>query len=133
MAESQGALTPNAAPADPPTVDPAAIPAPPKVDLTTPQTWARNPFAVRRSIVPTEKPPVSTALASRAADPVVRSILYSSQRRVALVDNRFVGVGDQISAGRVVAIERDAIVIETPAGAQRRVALRGRAPAGTNK
>jgi hypothetical protein len=29
----------------------------------------------------------------------MRSILYSSQRRVALVDNRIVGVGDQISAG----------------------------------
>ena len=99
------------------------IPAPPRVDLGTPPTWARNPFAaIHATSEEAPAPPV--------ADPVVRSILYAAQRRAAFVDSSIVGVGDRVGAGRVVAIERDAIIVETPAGERRRFALRGPGSAG---
>jgi len=56
-------------------------------------------------------------------DPVVQLILYSAERRAALVDGRLVGVGDEVSLGRVAAIEPDAVVIETSAGKRRRLEL----------
>lgn len=102
-------------------IDPAAIPVPPQVDLVTPPTWARNPFAAPQAAAAAR----ASAEAPALADPVVRSILYSAQRRAALVDQRIVGVGDRVGAGRVVAIERDAIIVETSVGERRRFALRG--------
>jgi hypothetical protein len=56
--------------------------------------------------------------------------LYSPVRRAALVDHRVVGIGDQLNAGRIVEIERDAIIIETPQGARRRFVLRAALPLG---
>jgi hypothetical protein len=110
--------------------DPANIPAPPPIDLASPPSWARDPFLFGDE---TRTPPDQAE--APAPDPVVRSILYSSSRRLAVVDGRIVGVGEQIGTGRIVEIARDGVVIRSADGVQRRVPLGGRqvTPAGSRK
>ena len=128
---SRTAPTPRASPAaDSATAlrspDPAAIPAPPRVEAPNPPTPPRNPSAA----VAAAPGRVENPGAPVVADPVVRSILYSPERRAALVDHRIVGIGDQLNAGRIVEIERDAIIVETPRGERRRFVLRAALPPG---
>lgn len=88
------------------------------VDVTSLPEWIRNPLA---PVAPPIEPAVEVV-----PDPVVESILYSRQRRVALVDGRIVTVGDAVSAGRVVAIEPDAVIVESESGERRRFELQRR-------
>ncbi len=109
-------------------IDPASIPAPPPVDTTSAPSWVRDPFLFGNE---TRSEP---RVADTAPAPVVRSILFSATRRVADVDGRIVGIGDSIGSGRVVDITRDAVVIRTASGEQRRVALYGHpASAGSRR
>jgi hypothetical protein len=102
--------------------DPAAIPAPPRVDVSGTPRWSNDPF-----LAPGESrraPVVAMAVQPDVADPVVRTILYAADRHLAIVDDRIVRVGDVVSAGTIVDIARDAIVVRTATGATRRVELR---------
>lgn len=56
-------------------------------------------------------------------DPIVTSILFSSGRRVAIVDGRIVSAGDRVRTGTVRAIEPAAVVIVDTAGRERRVMI----------
>lgn len=96
--------------------------APPAVDVTNAPSWPRDLFR------PSAPPP---AVAEVTPDPVVQTILYSPQRSVALVDGKIVKVGDRLGTGSVIAIERDAVVIETPSGSRKRLALRSPTLQGT--
>jgi hypothetical protein len=58
-----------------------------------------------------------------APEPVVSSILFSSGRRIALVDGRIVRPGDRLKAGVVRSIEQDSVVIAAEGGQDRRLAL----------
>jgi hypothetical protein len=62
--------------------------------------------------------------------PSVRSILFSSTRRLAVVDGKIVGVGDQVGVYTVAEIEQGAVVFSLPTGERRRVSVHGAAPAG---
>ncbi|MGH7865335.1 MAG: hypothetical protein ACREQB_10115 [Candidatus Binataceae bacterium] len=97
----------------PPIIDESS----PAIRPLRPPSSARPPGAGTASQI--ERP-----VAPAVTDPVVRSILYSAERRVALIDNRIVGIGDQLNAGRIVEIEPGAVVIETPRGERRRFILR---------
>jgi hypothetical protein len=88
---------------DPPSTPPAR-PTPP-------------PVLVRRTV----RPPDATE--PRQPDPVVSSILYSSHRRVALIDGRIVGPGDRIGANVVHSIEPDAVIVLMADGQTRRLQL----------
>lgn len=115
----------------PPASNPNSEPRGDQDPLATPGTAAtlpRTSTEIPRP-TPTKTPPQpqsEIAAEPAAPEPVVRSILFSAERRVALIDARIVGVGDQVSAGRVIAIERDAVVIETHAGQTRRLELKPR-------
>jgi hypothetical protein len=103
-------------------VDPASIPPPPRVDLAGGPVWSNDPFLgpgeSRRAAA------VAVAAAQPSgAEPVVRTILYSPERRLAIVDNRIVRVGDAVSVGTIVDIARDAIVVRTATGETHRVGL----------
>jgi Tfp pilus assembly PilM family ATPase len=56
-------------------------------------------------------------------DPQVRSILFSEERRLAIIDGRIVRPGDRLGTGFVQAIDRDSVVITTAAGRTKRLLL----------
>jgi hypothetical protein len=56
-------------------------------------------------------------------DPIVRSILYSESRQVALVDGHIVKPGDHVGQLVIGAIEKDGVVVITPAGLRKRIGL----------
>jgi hypothetical protein len=103
-----------------PAVDSASIPPPPPLDLASSPTWSRDPL-----LGPGESREAQAAasVAPPGSDPLVRSILYSPGRRLAIVDNRIVRVGDMVSGGIIVDIVPDAIVVRSAAGEMRRVGL----------
>lgn len=104
----------------PQAVDPLTIPAPPSFDASVAPGSGRDPFLFgdeRRDGV------VRAAETARVPDPQVRTILYSSTRKTALVENRMVSVGDSVGSLKVVAIDKDAVVFVSSNGERRRVAL----------
>ena len=118
--QSAKAAAQPSTPAPAPGNDLTAIPAPPGVDLAAAPIFSGDPF-----LGPGESRAVQVAQTTEpqpvGPDPVLRSILYSATRRMALVGNRIVKVGDAVSTGTIVEITRDAIVIRTPTGEMRRV------------
>jgi hypothetical protein len=99
----------------------AALPAPaPRartVDVVTAPDWTRDPFAMR------SRPDADRPVAAAQPALVVSSILYSSGRRLAIVDGQIVRAGDRVRSGVVRSIEPDAVVIVEASGVERRVAL----------
>jgi Tfp pilus assembly PilM family ATPase len=68
-------------------------------------------------------PPTSIPEPATEADPKVGSILFSEQRRLAIIDGRIVRPGDRLGTGFVQAIDRDSVVITTAAGRSKRLLL----------
>jgi hypothetical protein len=54
---------------------------------------------------------------------IVASILYSSERQLAIIDGRIAGVGDRVGTSRVVAILPRSVVLESPTGERHTVEL----------
>ena len=65
-------------------------------------------------------PPAEVAL---PFDAVLGTILYSADRKLAIVDNRIVGVGDQVRGARVIEITASAVMLRDEQGRLRRLAL----------
>jgi len=105
--------------------DPLTIPAPPEVDLLAPPSWRRDPFLFGDETRTVVRPVVRTLA---APEPVVRSILYSSSRRLAMIGGRIVGVGDVVDGYTVTEIERGAVVFTAPGGVRLRVPAHAAAP-----
>jgi hypothetical protein len=57
---------------------------------------------------------------------VVGSILYSPQRRLAIVNGRIVGVGDRIGSVTVVGIGPREVIVQSADGTTRTLELRRR-------
>jgi hypothetical protein len=87
------------------------------VDVMTSPQWGRDPFANDQRVDP------QGPVAPKEPDPVVTSILFSSGRRVAMVDGRIVRAGDQVRTGIIRDIEPAAVVIVGRDGRERRVAI----------
>jgi hypothetical protein len=105
--------------------DPLSIPAPPPIDVASRPSWGRDPFLfgdesriVARPVAPPPTP----------VRPAVRTILYSSDRRLAIVNGRTVGVGDAVGEYTVADIERTAVVFTAPSGERVRVFVHGAGP-----
>jgi hypothetical protein len=56
-------------------------------------------------------------------DPVVHTILFSSQHKVALVDGRIVRAGDRLGSGQVQAIEQNSVTFLTDTGLVKHLVL----------
>lgn len=102
---------------------PQMRPAPPMTaDLSSAPEWKRNPFTATP-----ERSSTASAGPQRVRPPepvpVVRSILFSSGRRVALIDGRIVRAGDRVGSAMVRSIEADSVVLVTAEGRERRVEL----------
>jgi len=89
-----------------------------RVEAPTTQPRSRPPQVVPRKPAAAPGPPEVTE-----PDPVVRSILVSGDRRLALMNGRIVSVGDPIGTAVVRAIEPGAVVIATVDGKIRRIEL----------
>ena len=111
-------------------VDPLTIRAPLDVDLARVPGFARDPF-----LFGNESREMRIVRAARAigSDPLVRSILVSSSRRLAIVDGKIVSVGDQVGAYKVAEIEQRAVVFTLASGERRRVNVHGQTPAGLTR
>jgi len=111
-------------------VDPASIPPPPAIDTAPSSSVTRDPFLFGSE----SRDVIEAAMAMQAgADPVVRMILFSASRRLALVDNKMVGIGDQIGSFRVVDIERNAVVFQAATGERRRVSTQAAVQQGASR
>lgn len=80
--------------------------------------WPRDPFTAPATPVRVVH---STPVLPPA--PVVKSILFSASRRVALVDGRIVGVGDRVGTFLVEDIQPDSVLLVTPQGLKTRIEL----------
>ena len=59
-------------------------------------------------------------------DLIVSSILYSSQRRLAIVNGRIVRIGDRIGSSTILYIEPRAVTVQSADGSTRTLELRSR-------
>jgi hypothetical protein len=115
--------TPAAGAPAPPAIDPTTIPAPPVVDLKTTPSWVRDPFLRAGETRDETMAQVSLLAPPTEPDPVVHSILFSPQRKLAVIQGRIYKVGDRVGNAEIVDIERVAVVIRTATGERRRVEL----------
>lgn len=115
--------TPAAAAPAQPTIDPTTIPAPPVVDLKTTPSWVRDPFLLAGETRDEKIAQLSLPAPPNDQDPVVHSILFSPQRKLAVIQGRIYKVGDRVGRSEIVDIERAAVVIKTASGERRRVEL----------
>lgn len=105
------------------------VPAPLPTMLTSPAAQMRSVAPVSRRVVRDVVPPVprpqppSGHESIAAFDAVLGTILYSSDRRLAIVDGRIVGLGDEVRGARVVEIGPSAVILRDGQGRLRRLAL----------
>jgi hypothetical protein len=105
-------------------IDTTAIPALADVATDRMPEWPRDPFENRHE--PAEVIGGAAAPAPAPAiepDPVVTSILYSTGRRLAVIDGRIVRPGERAGGGTVLDILPKAVVLELPDGDRRTVEL----------
>jgi hypothetical protein len=95
--------------------EPSRVPAPQITALTQGVAVSRNRPRMSRER--------EIGAGERTPEIVVSTILFSSGRRIALVDGRVVGPGDRIRSGFVQAIEPEAVLIEADRGGVQRVEL----------
>ena len=111
----QPAVVTPAAPAieRPPVVPPPAAEKP-SVAVAPPGRTERAPARVK------SPPPTEVAL---SFDAVLGTILYSPDRKLAIIDNRIVGVGDEIRGARVIEITPNSVLLRDGLGRLRRLTL----------
>jgi len=107
-------------------VDPTTIPAPPAVGRTVLSPATRDPFLfgnesreVREALVV----PAGVEPLPDSTLPVVKIILVSPTRRVALIENKMVAVGEKIGEFTVTQIDRDGVTFQLPSGERKKAPL----------
>ena len=107
--------------------DLAHLPALADVELDRVPQWPRDPFEDMHEVpevVEAAPPPPPPAV---EADPVVASILYSTWRRLAVIDGRIVRPNDRVGSATVIDILPRAVVFEFADGDRRTVELQAAA------
>jgi hypothetical protein len=114
---------PRTAPAPPP--EPARVPAPIAPVAPAERVAERaSPMARRLEQASTrERVRPSPAEAALPFDAVLGTILYSADRKLAIVDGRIVGLGDEIRGARIVDITPNAVTLRDGQGRLRRLGL----------
>jgi len=117
----------------PPVAERPIVVPPPAIERSAPVV--RPPAVVEKPPPRTEPAPVRTEPAPARAKPapppevalpfdaVLGTILYSSDRKLAIIDNRIVGVGDEVRGARVTEITPNAVFLRDPQGKLRRLQL----------
>lgn len=76
-----------------------------------------------RPVAPEPGPLPRTPVVAERPDLVVSSILYSQQRRLAIINGRIVSVGDRIESSTILYIEPRAVTVRFDDGTQRTLQL----------
>ncbi len=105
------------------------VPALPDVALDRLPEWRRDPFEDLHEAPPVEEAAPAAPPPVVEADPVVASILYSTGRRLAVIDGRIVRLRDRVGNATVVDILPKAVILEFGDGDRRTVALEARSTA----
>lgn len=109
-------MTRNApAPAPPPIAMSAAAVPPPIAAQKRPAAVAEKAAAQARPVPPSET--------AAPFDAVLGTILYSPDRKLAIIDNRIVGVGDEVRGARVTEITAGAVRLRDAQGKLRQLTL----------
>jgi hypothetical protein len=116
----QTATRPAAKPQGPAPV-PAMPPRRPEPAVAAPQPDARIPSKP----VPSEGPQRPTAERLPVAPLEVTSILWSSDRKLAIINGRIVGAGDTVDGFEVVEVRQEAVIVRNTAGRRFRAVLGG--------
>jgi hypothetical protein len=106
--------------------EPLPVPSAVVAEVARPSVLPRRrkpPVEVRRLVPETPRPREETALPFEAA---LESILYGSDRRLAMVDGRIVETGDVVRGATVVEITTTAVMLRDDRGQLRRLAAGGR-------
>ena len=85
---------------------------------------AREPSVERPSVGQQAAPPGREAPAT-PFDAALDTILYSSDRKLAIIDGRIVQVGDTVRGARIVDINQTAVLLRDGRGQLRQLALGG--------
>jgi hypothetical protein len=108
--------------------EPERAPPPPRTEpkpaLLAPVTWAETP-PVEPAPSRQRPPRVAPDETAIAFDASLGTILYSPDRKLAIVDGRIVGVGDEVRGARVTEITSNAVILRDAQGRLRRLALAG--------
>jgi hypothetical protein len=117
----------------PATVNKAPAVTPPAVVVNKAPVVAPPPVVVNKAPAATS-PPVAVAAPARAKqapppeaavpfDALLGTILYSPDRKLAIIDNQIVGVGDEVKGARVTEITAGAVLLRDAHGKLRRLTL----------
>src|SRR5207245_2351489 len=82
---------------------------------------ARTAPAATRPLPPRTKP--APAVVALPFDAVLGTILYSPDRKLAIVDGRIVGLGDQVRGAQIIDITPTAVMLRDGQGRLRRLTL----------
>jgi hypothetical protein len=124
---------PATTPSVPNRAQPTSAPARAPASGTVPQSSPTPPVA-RTPLEPIPVQPVPAAPPARARpavppevalpfDAALGTILYSADRKLAIVDGRIVGIGDEVRGARVVDITQTAVMLRDAQGRLRRLTL----------
>lgn len=99
----------------------AAVQIPPAAPAATAGASDVEPAVV--PLVPRSAPPAPSAASHQTKEPVpsVHSILIGPGRRLAILNGSIVGEGDRVGRRQVTRIERNAVFLRDPSGAEIRV------------
>lgn len=125
VASAEPAIAPPAVPIRPPTTARNEPSAPPPLRLSpVPEP---TPAALTRDrVTPPPRPPAPRASVDQPSTPFdgsLGTILYGSDRKLAIVDGRIVQVGDDVRGARVVDILPDAVLFRDVQGRLRKLSL----------
>ena len=99
---------------------PVVVPPPPAV-AARPPVVAASP--ARTELAPARVKPAPPAEVALPFDAALGTILYSSDRKLAIIDNRIVEVGDEVRGARVTEITPGAVMLRDAQGRLRRLTL----------
>ena len=100
----------------------AAATAPPPI-VDWPTAAVARPVRLAAVLAPARVRPAPPPEAVLGFDAVLGTILYSSDRKLAIVDNRIVGVGDEVRGARVIEITPGRVMLRDAQGRLRRLAM----------
>jgi hypothetical protein len=95
----------------------------PPATASVPVAVERPPIAGSTPTAPVRVRPVASPEVAQPFDAVLGTILYSPDRKLAIIDDRIVAVGDDIRGAKIVEITAAAVMLRDAQGRLRQLTL----------